>query len=104
MSRTAEENDSYKHEAIALRAIVEQLTDPCPDCAAISETPGTVKATCGKDGCYAGRVNPLAKAGDALAEAAQSDWDCTDDRGDDAMRIASELERALSNWRAKARP
>ena len=61
--------DGYRHEAIALRAIIEQLTEPCPDCATIPQTPGTVNATCGTPGCYAGRVNRLAKAGDALAEA-----------------------------------
>jgi hypothetical protein len=64
-----EELDSYRHEAIALRAHIEQLTEPCPDCAAIPHTPGTVAATCGKPGCYAGRVNRLKVAGDDLASA-----------------------------------
>ena len=44
----------------------------------------------------------LRLAGDGLAAAAKADWDCPDDRGDDAMRIASELDKALTAWRKAA--
>ena len=49
------------------------------------------------------RLAEAERLGDALAEAAQSDWDCTDDRGDDAMRIAARLHIALTAWRARAK-
>lgn len=50
----------------------------------------------------AAAVVEIVKLGNALADAAQADWDCTDDRGDDAMRIASRLEAALTAWRTRA--
>ena len=52
---------------------------------------------------YAAKLAEAERLGDALAEAAQSDWDCTDDRGDDAMRIAARLHIALTAWRARAK-
>lgn len=52
-----DEMDNYKHEAIALRSLFESLTVPCPDCAKMPKSaPGIISATCGKPGCYAGRV------------------------------------------------
>ena len=45
------------------------------------------------------RLAEAERLGDELAAAAQSDWDCTDDRGDDAMRIAARLDAALTAWR-----
>ena len=47
----------------------------------------------------AAKLERAEQLGDALAKAAQSDWDCTDDRGDDAMRIAARLDAALTAWR-----
>lgn len=92
----AAELDGYRHKAVAMQAMLDALTVPCPDCAAIPHKPGTVAAACGKPGCYAGRVNPLRLAGDGLAteaaDAAKVLWAGLHDKD------AKALDAALSAW------